>query len=271
MGSLKVRVADANKQLARQAICIIGKLIEGIGKETKTHAKSVVNILVDVLADKNESIRRESIHTLSKIGSVVGIEVVLNPMAQNLENEKLELKSEILKFLLQHEEFIPHSKLFADGLVHCLCDKTKEIRSLAEKVVEKCWEIIGLGNLRSIAKDSKPSFIKELTAVLDRFDTKVRSRENSSDSRIQNDLTPKLCSPSPRNLTAHLDDHSRFPPPSNKKSSTGLNKTIGSIPRFPSSPDINAHSSHTNPKDIYEGEEWLAPLKTLISNRLQRV
>ena len=50
---LKSRINDANKQLARQAISIVAKVIESLGKDSKILARLVVSSLIDVLNDKN--------------------------------------------------------------------------------------------------------------------------------------------------------------------------------------------------------------------------
>mgnify|MGYP003523470396 CR=1 FL=1 len=41
----------------------------------------------------------------------------------------------------------------------CLCDKSKEIRIMAEKIFEKTWETVGLSVYKAAAKE-KPTFAK---------------------------------------------------------------------------------------------------------------
>jgi len=54
--------------------------------------------------------------------------------------------------------------------VNCLCDKNKDIRSLSERLTEKVCDRIGMDYLRQVAKDFRPAFIKDLTAIFDKID-----------------------------------------------------------------------------------------------------
>ncbi len=102
--ALKARINDANKQLCRMYISFTAHLIESTGKDIRNHSKVLIYALVEVLADKTEAIRKEGVSALSRIGSVLGMDLIINCMSQPLESDKVELRSEILNFLLSNEE-----------------------------------------------------------------------------------------------------------------------------------------------------------------------
>ena len=78
----------------------------------------------------------------------------------------------MLNFLLNNEDHLNRieGKEFAKGVVNCLCDKNKEIRTLSERFTEKICDRIGMDYLRQVAKDFHPAFIKDLTAIFDKID-----------------------------------------------------------------------------------------------------
>lgn len=77
----------------------------------------------------------------------------------------------MLHLILIHEEGIYRSDIrdYPKGLVNCLVDKNKEIRSTAERVFEKVYEKLGMEVFKSIGKDQRPAVAKDLKAFFDRF------------------------------------------------------------------------------------------------------
>ena len=53
---------------------------------------------------------------------------------------------EVINLILNNEEGIAKADIrdYPKGLVNCLCDKNKDIRSGAEKLFEKVYEKLGL-------------------------------------------------------------------------------------------------------------------------------
>ena len=94
----------------------------------------------------------------------------MSNLGSYLEGGK-EGRLEVLHLILIHEEGIPKSDIrdYPKGLVNCLCDKNKDIRSTAEKVFEKVYEKLGIEVFRSIAKDQRPAVAKDLNTFFDKF------------------------------------------------------------------------------------------------------
>ena len=88
----------------------------------------------------------------------------------------------MLNLIIIHEEGIPKSDIrdYPKGLVNCLTDKNKDIRSTAEKVFEKVYEKLGMEVFRSIAKDQRPAVAKDLNSFFDKFSGNDRNALNHS-------------------------------------------------------------------------------------------
>jgi hypothetical protein len=91
--ALKGRINDANKQLCKLFISFTAHLIESTGKDIRIHSKVLVLALIEVLADKTEAIRKESVQALRRIGNVLGMDLVVNCMGQPLESDKVEFRA----------------------------------------------------------------------------------------------------------------------------------------------------------------------------------
>jgi hypothetical protein len=76
--------------------------------------------------------------------------------------------------MLANEEALQKCDLrdFPKGITNCLCDKSKEIRNLGEKLLEKVYEKIGIEAFRNIAKNQRPAITKDLNAIYDKYDSK---------------------------------------------------------------------------------------------------
>ena len=82
-----------------------------------------------------------------------------------------------MNLILIHEEGIQKSDIrdYPKGLVNCLTDKNKDIRSTAEKVFEKVYEKLGMEVFRSIAKDQRPAVAKDLNIFFDKLERNDRN------------------------------------------------------------------------------------------------
>jgi len=102
--------------------------------------KGFILTLVEGLSDKNEQNRIEIVNTLGRIAENIGREQILSNLGPYLEGGK-DGRVEVLHLIMIHEEGIPKSDIrdYPKGLVNCLCDKNKDIRSTAEKVFEKVY------------------------------------------------------------------------------------------------------------------------------------
>ena len=61
------------------------------------------------------------------------------------------------------------SKDYPKGIISCLCDKNREIRSAAEKLLERVVDITGLDIFRTLAGQQRPAFTKDLNSILDKL------------------------------------------------------------------------------------------------------
>lgn len=212
--------------------------------------------------------------SLTRIGNVLGMDMVVNCMGQPLESDKVEFRAEILNFLLANEDYLSkiEGKEFAKGIVNCLCDKNKEIRNLSEKLTEKVCDRIGMDYLRQVAKDFRPAFIKDLTAIFDKIDKNngggqaSNVRGSSPANKAQNEVPKKPP------ISASKKDN-----PAAYSSTQNLAATLPSL----SNSSVIARNNNTNQKQLSEsniaagvnafaGDEPIAGAKFLAMYRQQR-
>lgn len=98
----------------------------------RANLKGFILTFVEGLSDKNEQNRIEIVNTLGRIADHLGKEHILSNLGSYLEGGK-EGRLEVLHLILIHEEGIQKSDIrdYPKGLVNCLCDKNKDIRSTA--------------------------------------------------------------------------------------------------------------------------------------------
>jgi len=275
--ALKSRINDPNKSLCKLFISFTAHLVESAGKDIRMHSKVLILSLIEVLADKTEAIRKEGVQSLTRIGNVLGMDMVVNCMGQPLESDKVEFRAEVLNFLLNHEDFLNkiEGKEFAKGVVNCLCDKNKDIRSLSERLTEKICDRIGMDYLRQVAKDFRPAFIKDLTAIFDRID-----KNNAGGSSGQASSMVRGSSPSGK----PQGEVPKRPPISASKNTVNQSSTQNLAVTMPSLSNSTVMARQNTQKQLgesninltpnsnaFSGDEPLAGTKFLTLYRQQRV
>jgi hypothetical protein len=150
----------------------------------------------------------------------VGKEQLIATLAPYLETDK-ESRVEIISIMLLNEEFLQKTDMkdFPKGITNCLCDKNKEIRNLAEKLLEKVHEKIGIDTFRNIAKNKQPAITKDLNAIYDKYDSK---RETVSTSQVSQSNISKAGSPAKDTKTSMMDR--RNPPLTNSAKKRSVSK-----------------------------------------------
>ena len=64
----------------------------------------------------------------------------------------------------------PVIKDYPKGIINCLCDKNREIRNAAEKLLERVVQITGFDIFRSLASVQRPAFTKDINTILNRLE-----------------------------------------------------------------------------------------------------
>ena len=85
---LKERLQESSKGLQHQAIIFIGKFAETVGKDIKTHSKSLINLLILNLNIKEIQITKEVILALDRFGEVTGNDRIINTMTSCFKQQK---------------------------------------------------------------------------------------------------------------------------------------------------------------------------------------
>ena len=177
VNALKARLSDPNKALVRSFIGFVAKFTGALGKDIHRYSKTLIIPLISCLSDKQVLIRQEAQACLEKIGSEVGQDAIVTAALASIGQENPEMRSEIINLALKHADclFKVDIKSNVGGILTALQDKNKEIRSNAEKLLEKCCGVVGVGPFLTAVKDLKPAIQKDLKTIITKYGTDPES------------------------------------------------------------------------------------------------
>ena len=124
----------------------------------KYHKKVLLPIL-NGLGDKAALMRADVIATASKWGEAIGAEHVINDMCTYLEKGNPELRKASLTWICEHKDAIQKCDhpAMVKPLVHCLNDRAKEIRVMADDVIVSVMTFSGFAPFQDGIRDLKPA------------------------------------------------------------------------------------------------------------------
>ncbi|CAD8120601.1 unnamed protein product [Paramecium sonneborni] len=168
---LKQRLNDNNKQLVRPIVQIVGRVAEACGKDFKSSGKQLIQPLISILSDKQVLVRQDVVASLDKFCLAIGIDQVILQMPPYLQMESIELKQEVLLFIMKYIEALLKMdyKPFILPLINCLCDRVKEVRQAAEQVCERMVEDVGIDPFLNQMKDLKPAVVQQVKLFFAKF------------------------------------------------------------------------------------------------------
>lgn len=177
VNALKSRLADPNKALVKGFINFVGKLTVALGKDIQRYSKTLVHALMGNLSDKQAQIRQDVIACLEKIGSEVGQDVIISAALPLLVQESPEMRTEVLNLALKQADSLPKVDIKSNinAILSVLQDRSKEIRSTAEKLLEKCIGVIGTGPFTAAVNDLKPEIQKSLKPLISKYGGETES------------------------------------------------------------------------------------------------
>ena len=173
VGALKVRLSDPNKSLVRGFIAFVGKFATALGPNTKIFTKVLLPSLINTLSDKQILVRQDANITLDKFSAEIGSDSIINCALPLLVQESPELRIEIINWILKKSDALPKSDIKANitAILTSLQDKTKEIRNLTERLLEKCTQIVTIVPFINALKDLKPAIQQNLKPMIEKYKT----------------------------------------------------------------------------------------------------
>lgn len=175
IGALKGRMVEPCKNLARGFIALVGNLALGMGPGCKQYCKTIIPSLLSNLADKEANIRSETVTAINKFAEAAGDDVILCYVGPLLKKENPEMRMELLNWTLKHKEQLKKSEslLFVGGIAECLQDRSKEVRKLAEQLVEFILPQVGARVFEIAIQDFKPVVKQNLSQILQKYEDKT--------------------------------------------------------------------------------------------------
>lgn len=121
--------------------------------------------------DKQALVRNEVINATNKWAEVIGAEIIINKMVDQLIVENPESRTEIFRWITEHKDDIPNANVqdMVKPLVTCLTDKSKQIREDCQKVIMVVMPITGHQDFYDKLKDMKAAVQQTLKPMLDKI------------------------------------------------------------------------------------------------------
>ena len=168
---LKGRMSEPCKNLAKGFIVLVGNLAIAMSSGFKQYSKIIIQPLIYNLSDKQSGIRTETMIAIDNISSVIGPEFILNDIPQLLEKDNPDTRVALLSWVLKNKNSLEKCEVqgFVGPLVAAMQDRSKEIRVLAEQVVEEAINFVGYESFESAIQDLKPIVKTSLQSVLDKY------------------------------------------------------------------------------------------------------
>ena len=137
LGVVEKGMKEPNKATLKENINMSGVIAEALGPAAKTYIKKCMYPLCKLLSDKQNLVRQKAVESINKWAESVGNEQVITACLMQIEVENPELRTESLKWVLEHKEDIKKCEHSAavTPLTMCLVDKGAAIRKEAEKVI----------------------------------------------------------------------------------------------------------------------------------------
>ena len=88
---------------------------------------------------------------------MIGAELIINKMSDQLIVENPESRTEIFRWILEHKDDIPNASVqdMVKPLVTCLTDKSKQVREDCQKVIMVVMPLTGHQDFYDKLKDMK--------------------------------------------------------------------------------------------------------------------
>lgn len=171
IGALKGRMSEPCKSLAKGFISLVGDLALAIGQGCKQYTKTIVPPLLSNFADKQNYIRSETLISINKFAEACGIDSIFAYAGPLLEKDNPEMRTELLNWTLKNKEAIKktESMLFVTGLTNCLQDRSKEVRTLAEQLLEFILPQVGFQAFATSIQDLKPTVKQSISNLLKKY------------------------------------------------------------------------------------------------------
>ena len=188
---IKTKLSDGNKNLVKILISLVNKFIQALKKEFKPWTKMIALSLIPNLSDKNQMIRNECQLCFEKWVELVGIDTLVIYFPQYLKNDNVEIRIEIMKFIKKYNDKFPKNiaetvyKELIDSLLICLQDRSNNVRSEAEDIIQLSLSYVNIDNYYKKAADFKPAIAKDLKQILDNI-LENRYEKESSETNNEN-------------------------------------------------------------------------------------
>ena len=169
---VKQKLKDGNKNIVRLLTQLITHLTTAMGVGFKAYTKTLLNPIIKNLSDKNTLLREDVVKCLDNLISTVGFEIVISSFPPFLNEDNLELRTEMIKLILKYKANLPKCDSVKDlipGVVSCLLDKQPSVRALAEELTKELLRVANISFFYNALKEYKPAIANTVKNVIDKY------------------------------------------------------------------------------------------------------
>ncbi|KAL9644309.1 hypothetical protein ABK040_005770 [Willaertia magna] len=174
--ALKKRLDDANVKILSTTLEILALLAEAMGNASDKFCNAIMPFAILRLSHNNKAIRSATYSTLEAWVKVVNLDNLLKYFDKSLCNDKghPDGRKDALQFI---DTYLPEMKtktvenfqIIIKSLINCLQDPKAGTRKLAENIIEKIINAVGVEFVKDNCRDIKQVFKKSIMAIVDRY------------------------------------------------------------------------------------------------------
>jgi cytoskeleton-associated protein 5 len=188
--ALKARLSDANKNLAMNAVEIVGNIAVAVGKPFDRHARQILSSMATLLGDQKVHIRTAAYTALENVFTATGIDPFVHAASQSLMVDQPQMRKDFLKLLSEKLEAnkaagipVPDLQPWIHPILLCLQDKNTDVRKYASVLLGFVAESVGIDSVHEKADELfKGSALASLIPYFDQVRASSRGSGASSSS-----------------------------------------------------------------------------------------
>ncbi len=175
-------MADANKNLVKQALELCAQIAQDMGSPVKVYAKKIMDGVLVNVADSKSLVKDAAVKTLETYTQLCGVATVLAhvPAALGKAGEPgtavggrkdiLDVMVKALnQMLTKNIKKMPEMTEMVPAVLCCLEDKSAEVRASAEQMLVHVMRAVGFNAVKGETKSLKKATLLVLTPMIEKY------------------------------------------------------------------------------------------------------
>ncbi|KAG0305228.1 Microtubule-associated protein, microtubule dynamics during spindle orientation [Dissophora globulifera] len=173
-GSLKLRLADSNKNLQILTMEICANLANAMGKPFEKYARILCSNVASCLTDQKDNVRNASIAALEAFATQGGLDSLVSSIATSLVTNSPTLRKDLLTWLTsfctqakERDVSLPDLAPLTPPILQCLQDRSPDVRKAGQAFLPILMADVGYDGILSKCSDLKGAAKSAIIPMLD--------------------------------------------------------------------------------------------------------